>query len=417
LQILSSLSNLGMAVTIDIGNPTNVHPAAKQEVGRRLSLWARAKNYGETSLVHSGPLFNGSFTDEGATFRVGFDHVGGGLQAQGGGALTGFEVAGEDGNWQAATATIQGNEIIISGASVPDPQAVRYAWAPNPVMNLINADNLPASPFRAGDLNFIIPPPDLPKKISSAFPHYYEANGYLPDAETCQTWMNSFGTGTFTAGPSTLSFSTPLSGGQDFRQDNNSSYDWYNEIGSTTSWTVEFSVKVTAGSGDNPGMILWMGQETTLRSGYIVVGSNLTRWGYTSSPNKQTLDTNDNSDRQHVFRVAYDGVNDKYHVWRDGVKIGTDLGAGLTGFSQNWMIIIDSGSNVSSTGELDYIRWDATGAYAQPKCDATYKADFNKDCYVDLLDLIIFVSQWLECTDPYYSEKCSKYVINSGFYT
>jgi hypothetical protein len=150
-QTLDALPGLGMAVTIDLGNPTNVHPTNKQEVGHRLSLWARANEYGETSLVHSGPLYNGTFTDEGATLRVGFDHVGGGLAAQGGGALTGFEISDPYGNWFAATAVIDGDEIVVSNPSVEDPRAVRYAWARNPVMNLINAEGLPASPFRAGD--------------------------------------------------------------------------------------------------------------------------------------------------------------------------------------------------------------------------------------------------------------------------
>ena len=150
LQTLDALDNVGMAVTIDVGNPTNVHPTAKQEVGNRLSLWARANEYGE-SLVYSGPLYNGSFVDEGATPRIGFDHVGSGLQADGGEALVGFEVADAYGNWYDATAIIDGSEIVVSSTSVDDPRSMRYAWAQNPAISLINAEGLPASPFRAGN--------------------------------------------------------------------------------------------------------------------------------------------------------------------------------------------------------------------------------------------------------------------------
>ena len=127
----------------------------KQEVGRRLGLWARAKIYGESRLVYSGPLYNGTFIDEGTKLRVGFDHVGGGLRAYGGGALTAFEVSDVYGNWHRASATIDCSEVVVSSNTVANPIAVRHAWAPNPDTSgrLINAEGLPASPFRAGDFN------------------------------------------------------------------------------------------------------------------------------------------------------------------------------------------------------------------------------------------------------------------------
>ena len=164
LQALNTVSNTGMVVTIDVGNPTDVHPAAKQEVGRRLSLWARAKQYGETGLVYSGPLYNGSFVNEGTHLRVGFDHVGGGLEAFGGGALTAFEVSDAYDNWYPATATIDGADVVVYSASCSDPAAIRYAWSPNPDTSgrLINIEGLPASPFRAGDSNVNM---DTPIKI------------------------------------------------------------------------------------------------------------------------------------------------------------------------------------------------------------------------------------------------------------
>ena len=149
-----------MAVTIDLGHPTNVHPGAKRQVARRLSLWARKDVYDQTDLVCSGPLFNGTCIDEGANLRIAFDYVGGGLKAKDAGVLTGFEAAGKDGAWRPAAAAIDGNEIIVSCPTVADPQAVRYGWAPNPTVNLINTDGLPASPFRAGDFNFTAAPDD-----------------------------------------------------------------------------------------------------------------------------------------------------------------------------------------------------------------------------------------------------------------
>lgn len=148
LETLDELPNLGMAVSIDIGAPNDVHPPAKQEVARRLSLWARAKQYGEADLVHSGPLFNGTFSTEDRKIRVRFDHIGGGLAALGGGLLAGFEIAGPNSIWLPASATIDGGTIVVEHADITDPRWVRYAWAMDPEGNLGNVEGLPASPFR-----------------------------------------------------------------------------------------------------------------------------------------------------------------------------------------------------------------------------------------------------------------------------
>ena len=91
-----SVTNTAMAVTIDIGNRTNVHPADKQDVGARLALAARALAYGE-QVEYSGPNFRQTSID-GGQIRVWFDHASSGLVAKGG-ALTGFEIAGEDGKF------------------------------------------------------------------------------------------------------------------------------------------------------------------------------------------------------------------------------------------------------------------------------------------------------------------------------
>jgi sialate O-acetylesterase len=137
------LRNTGMAVTIDIGNPNNVHPTDKLTVGARLALAARAIVYGE-QLEYSGPMYRQT-TPEGSTVRVWFDHADG-LEAKGG-ALMGFEVAGEDGKFFPAEATLNGNTVVLRSSSVPSPIAARYGWANSPECHLYNSAGLPASPF------------------------------------------------------------------------------------------------------------------------------------------------------------------------------------------------------------------------------------------------------------------------------
>ena len=142
-----SLRNTAMAVTIDIGNPTNIHPTNKQDVGHRLALPARAQLFGD-NVEYSGPIFR-TMTVEGARARLWFDHVGSGLSARGGGPLKGFEVAGPDGAFMPGEASVDGENVVVSSPSVTTPTAVRYAWQDNPEdANLINKDDLPASPFR-----------------------------------------------------------------------------------------------------------------------------------------------------------------------------------------------------------------------------------------------------------------------------
>ena len=142
------LARTGMAVTIDIGNSTDIHPRNKQDVGRRLALAARAIAYGETELPHSGPLFRQA-TREGSALRLWFDHAAGGLEARGG-ALEGFEVAGANGDFVAAEARIDGETVVVSNPRTAAPVAARYAWAADPAANLFNGAGLPASPFRTG---------------------------------------------------------------------------------------------------------------------------------------------------------------------------------------------------------------------------------------------------------------------------
>jgi len=143
-----SLPNTGLAVTIDIGNPKDIHPTNKQEVGRRLALAARATVYGQ-KIPYSGPMYD-SMKIEGGKIRILFKHTDGGLKAKGG-ALKGFGIAGRDQKFVDAEAVIDGDTVIVSSRQVAEPVAVRYAWADAPECNLYNGADLPASPFRTDD--------------------------------------------------------------------------------------------------------------------------------------------------------------------------------------------------------------------------------------------------------------------------
>jgi sialate O-acetylesterase len=136
--------NTGMAVAIDIGHATDIHPKDKQTVGRRLALAARAIAYGE-KVVHSGPVYRDMSSSDGK-IALSFDSIGGGLKAEG--ELRGFEIAGADGKYVPAKATIEGDKVIVSSDAVAEPKMVRYNWAAFPDGNLYNAEGLPAVPFR-----------------------------------------------------------------------------------------------------------------------------------------------------------------------------------------------------------------------------------------------------------------------------
>lgn len=149
---LRAVPNVGMAVTMDIGEPANIHPKNKQEVGRRLARWALAKTYGRKEMVYSGPLY-ASMAVEGGAIRLRFDERGGGLTAQDGKPLTEFAIAGADRKFVPAEARIDGESVVVSSPRVSAPVAVRYAWGHAPRPNLANREGLPASPFRTDDWN------------------------------------------------------------------------------------------------------------------------------------------------------------------------------------------------------------------------------------------------------------------------
>lgn len=143
-----ALPNTGMAVTMDIGNPADIHPRNKKEVGRRLSLWALTKTYGKDVGEFSGPLYKAA-TFDGGKAKITFDHSKG-LFAKGT-AVTHVWIAGADKVFRPGTATIENDTLVVSHPKIAEPKAVRYGWQDDAEPNLFNAAGLPASPFRTDD--------------------------------------------------------------------------------------------------------------------------------------------------------------------------------------------------------------------------------------------------------------------------
>ena len=134
-----------MAVITDVGDLKDIHPQKKEPVGVRLSLLARAQTYGE-KVEDSGPAYK-SLAVDGDKAVLTFDHIGGGLVAEGG-DLKGFTVAGEDKVFHPAKAVIVGDTVVVTSGDVSKPVAVRYGWKNFPELNFFNKAGLPASPFR-----------------------------------------------------------------------------------------------------------------------------------------------------------------------------------------------------------------------------------------------------------------------------
>lgn len=143
--VARNVAGAAMAVNIDIGNPKDIHPTTKDEVGRRLALLAEALTYGK-NVAWSGPEYEG-YEIEGKQIRLRFSHAEG-MKAKDGLRLTGFAIAGPDHKFHWADARVDGSTVVVSAKEVECPLAVRYAWDDNPDCNLTNASGLPASPFR-----------------------------------------------------------------------------------------------------------------------------------------------------------------------------------------------------------------------------------------------------------------------------
>lgn len=164
-----TLPNTGQAILIDVGEEGDIHPRNKKDVGDRLALLALAKTYGK-NVVSSGAVYD-SCKIEDDKIRVTFRDTGG-LSAKPlpatysprtgapekplelynpNSPLQGFIICGADRKWEWADAQIEGDSVIVTSSKVPQPVAVRYAWANNPICNLSNTAGLPAGPFRTDD--------------------------------------------------------------------------------------------------------------------------------------------------------------------------------------------------------------------------------------------------------------------------
>jgi sialate O-acetylesterase len=140
--------NAGLVVTIDTGDPNNIHPKDKRIVGDRLAALALAEHYGQ-KVPHAGPTFTTAEHVPGG-LRLHFDHADGGLVAKASEPKE-FSVAGADRKFHWARAKIEGDTIVVSAPDVPEPQAARYAWQGSPQATLFNGAGLPAGPFRTDD--------------------------------------------------------------------------------------------------------------------------------------------------------------------------------------------------------------------------------------------------------------------------
>jgi len=161
-----SLKNTGMACAIDIGEAEDIHPKNKQEVGKRLAIVALANVYGK-KLVSRGPEY-ASMKRRGKRIEIRFKHAENGLVSKG--PLKHFAIAGSDRKFRWAKAEIEKDRVSVSHPQIPEPVAVRYAWANNPASaNLRNKANLPAVPFRTDNWAGITTPkkPRIPKTMKA----------------------------------------------------------------------------------------------------------------------------------------------------------------------------------------------------------------------------------------------------------
>ena len=132
-----------MAVTIDLGDPDDIHPKDKAEVGRRLALVANQQVY-QKEVLASGPVYRSMKIKKNEIWLT-FRSVGSGLSVN---PLKGFGIAGKDGKFIWAKAEVKGDRVVVSNEIISKPVAVRYDWGDNPSGNLTNREGLPASPFR-----------------------------------------------------------------------------------------------------------------------------------------------------------------------------------------------------------------------------------------------------------------------------
>ncbi len=148
-KAMAKIPNSGMAVLMDVGEKTNIHPMRKREGGERLALWALAETYGFRDFSCKSPSFK-AFEVNGSQMTVSFDNAANGLTTFGK-ELTGFEIAGEDQVFYPADVFLRAKSVILSSPKVVKPVAVRYAFKDFVVGTLFGTDGLPVSSFRSDD--------------------------------------------------------------------------------------------------------------------------------------------------------------------------------------------------------------------------------------------------------------------------
>lgn len=206
-------------------------------------------------------------------------------------------------------------------------------------------------------------------KSSFDFVHKYEADSNLPTVEDSGAGKTNWTLfdhaavdAGFTVSDGALSYSTmaTIAGGDWFYSNSAvSGSAWAAEIDESTSFTVEFRAKVTDGDGAVPGLHITTSAGSDQKIWLTVTPDQVaTSDGYTIKP----LGFGDNATDYHTFRMAYDAVDKNFTFWRDDVRIADDVLATTTGVV--YLGFGDMSSSGSGAAEIDYFRWDATGAYA-----------------------------------------------------
>lgn len=147
-QVTDTMPHSLLSVAVDLGSTTTWHYPQKPQLGARLGAVMRGWLYGQTGFTYLSPKPADCYF-RGSTIVIPWNTRGGKLSLSSGTTPTGFAVAESDGKWSWATASLKGDTVFLT-TSISKPTQVRYAWANNPVMNLVGSQGLPATPFQSG---------------------------------------------------------------------------------------------------------------------------------------------------------------------------------------------------------------------------------------------------------------------------
>ena len=148
-----------------------------------------------------------------------------------------------------------------------------------------------------------------------------------------------------------------VGGGHDVRQPVDTSA-WAMEVDPGTSYTFETRLRVVNEGGASPGFSIWLGNGTAAETHVVQVRSDSLSWGTNT-----VIHEGDNQSDFITVRIAHDGATGLATVWRNGIQVATDLGAGDIQSGNNWIILVDFGGANEIDADVDYVRWDATGAF------------------------------------------------------